>query len=68
MYSYSFAVGHHELTETNFISKAKRINIHSLYNINGRNIHDITLVELEQAADFKNPQLGFICLSMDPYA
>ncbi len=62
--SYSFAMGHHGITETNFLSKAKRIIIHYSYNFNGKNANDITLVELNQPADFHNNRLGFICLPL----
>lgn len=59
---YSFAMGHHDLTESNFVSPAERITIHPSYNYSGIGGHDIALVELRQTADFQNPQLGFICL------
>ncbi len=63
--SYSFAMGHHGLSEKNVVSPAKRIVIHASYNINGKNINDITLVELAQTVNFQNDQLGFICLPLE---
>lgn len=62
MSSYSFAMGHHGVTETNFLFQAQRITIHRSYNYNGRNTNDIALVELHHPADLQNPQVGFICL------
>jgi secreted trypsin-like serine protease len=62
--SYSFAMGHHGIIENNFLSKPKHITIHSSYNFNGKNANDIALIELKQAADFHNNQLGFICLPL----
>jgi len=59
---YSFAMGHHGLREKNIVLKAKRIVIHDSYNSNGKNINDIAFIELNQTVDFKNNQLGFICL------
>jgi len=58
-------MGHHGLKEKYFILEAKRIVIHASYNINGRNINDITLIELNQTIDFKNDQFGFICLPLN---
>ncbi len=55
-------MGHHSLREKNIVLKAKRIVIHDSYNSNGRNINDIAFIELNQTVDFKNNQLGFICL------
>jgi hypothetical protein len=57
-------MGHHNVKEKSFVSKAKRIVIHSLYNINGKDINDIALIQLDQILDFKNDQLGFICLPL----
>jgi hypothetical protein len=62
--SYSFAMGHHSITETSFLSKAKYVTIHSSYNFNGKNANDIALIELKQPADFQNNRLGFICLPL----
>jgi predicted metalloenzyme YecM len=59
---YSFAMGHHDLREKKFVLKARRIVIHASYNSNGRSIDDIAFIELNQTVDFKNDQLGFICL------
>lgn len=55
-------MGHHGLREKNIVLKAKRIVIHDSYNSNGKNINDIAFIELNQTVDFKNNQLGFICL------
>lgn len=57
-------MGHHAVTETNFLSRPQRITIHQSYNYNGRNVNDIALVELRQPADLQNPQLGLICLPL----
>lgn len=62
MFLYSFAMGHHNLDEENFVSSALRITIHQSYNNTSGSAHDIALVVLNQTADFRNPQLGFICL------
>ena len=62
MFLYSFAMGHHDLTESYFVSPAERITVHQSYNYSSRSAHDIALIELHQPADFRNPQLGFICL------
>ncbi|CAF1155836.1 unnamed protein product [Rotaria sp. Silwood1] len=61
---YSFAMGHHNIQEKYFVSKAKHIIRHAAYNTNGKNINDIALVELNQTVDFNNSRFGFICLSL----
>ncbi|CAF1064844.1 unnamed protein product [Adineta steineri] len=60
--AFTFAMGHHGRSENIFISKAKRIINHKSYDSNGRNIHDIALVELDRIIDFNNKNIGFICL------
>ena len=55
-------MGHHERREKQFVSKARRIVLHSEFNKNGRLNNDIALIELEQTIDFKNDRIGFICL------
>ncbi|CAF5112337.1 unnamed protein product [Rotaria sp. Silwood1] len=61
---YSFAMGHHNIQEKYFVSKAKHIIRHAAYNTNGKNINDIALVELNQTVDFNNSRFGFICLPL----
>ena len=58
-------MGHHGVREKNIVLKAKYITIHSLYNINGRNINDIALIKLNGLIDFNNDQFGFICLPLN---
>jgi secreted trypsin-like serine protease len=58
---YSFAMGHNGKQEQVFISKANRIISHKLYN-HKTVVHDIALIELNRTIDFKNPDIGFICL------
>ncbi|UJR31966.1 hypothetical protein I4U23_019439 [Adineta vaga] len=60
--SYSFAMGHNGIFEKYLVLKAKRIVLHTSYDINGRVINDIALIELEKNVNFTDHRLGFICL------
>ena len=62
--SYTFAMGHHGLQESQFISSARRITLHESYDINGRMLHDIAMIELAREINFENDKIGFICLPL----
>lgn len=61
---FTFAMGHHSRHESHFVSSARRIVLHEDYNINGRLINDITIIELDHQVNFQDDKVGFICLPL----
>src|SRR5690606_25411643 len=62
--TYLFLLGHHSLSNPNFVSRAKRIIPHHSYKKYPKPINDIALVELDRIVNFTNPDIGFICLPL----
>ncbi|CAF1502130.1 unnamed protein product [Rotaria magnacalcarata] len=62
---FTFAMGHNAIQERYLVIKPKRVVRHKSYNSNGKNIHDIALIELEQAVSFNDSRIGFACLPLN---
>lgn len=62
---YTFAMGHHTIRESQFVSAARKITLHEKYDVNGRLINDIAMIELAREINFQNDKIGFICLPLN---
>ena len=68
MGSYTFAMGHHAISETRFVTSARKITLHERYDVNGRLLNDIAMIELAREIDFENDKIGFVCLPLSHIA
>lgn len=60
--STRFRVGHHIQRDRVSILRAKRIVVHKSFTYNRFFPDDIAFIELDQALDFNNADIGSICL------